>query len=419
MEVLIIMNKKEYTLINKEEILEKIKNSITDKNVGSYVIDRSFDPEGGGWGEDYFADAENVDEVLENAEQLIEETNTLLIEKQKSNEDLNKIELIEEVEKLNEKLKEIKVEWDTDINLDNFSSFKDDEETLDDQNFDLLVSYSKTKEELIEKLLVKKELENDIKIEKIEEPMFMKENKLKKLELIENGAWKKEESQIKEKTLEKKPKMRKQLFIGSEISKEDILFNYETNPVNNKPSKAFWTSSYDEQLGSDWVQWCISENFDRTNIRNLKGVEPEMDEWGYEMRSYGDKREITGSLVKPHSDAKVYVINSENDLNRLLDDYGKNSGYYGKMVDYEKLSKEYDALHLTHEGREECCYSGSPMHFWDVESTVWLKPKFELEYIGEKVIEIGERRNINYEVEYETITTVKNAEKKTEKEIEL
>lgn len=50
-------------ILDKEKLKNMVNSAITDFNIGSYVAD--------GYGEDYFDDAENKDEILEELEDIL------------------------------------------------------------------------------------------------------------------------------------------------------------------------------------------------------------------------------------------------------------------------------------------------------------------------------------------------------------
>ena len=130
-------------------------------------------------------------------------------------------------------------------------------------------------------------------------------------------------------------------------------------PISNytrpwmKPQGGIWTSTYTgEETGSAWVQWA--------QVHLLK------NEW----HSY---------LLRPRRDAKVYVIDGRQDLERLLDRFEHpDSPRPTRMIDFEKMALHYDALHLTEKGEEETRWGAwGTLYNWDVESTLWFRWVFE------------------------------------------
>jgi hypothetical protein len=152
---------------------------------------------------------------------------------------------------------------------------------------------------------------------------------------------------------------------------------------NAKPSGGFWTSTFNEETISDWIRWEKSEGY-----------------W-----SEGDV--VTGYLLKPKSKARLYVIDSIEDCRKLLKDYGyildffkasyeKLVKAYGEdgaqmyyFIDYEKMMKEYDGLHLTRKGYLDCMEKAKPLgvfNGFDCESTIWLHWEFEEKHYKEFMI---------------------------------
>ena len=126
-------------------------------------------------------------------------------------------------------------------------------------------------------------------------------------------------------------------------------------PVINdwvKPHGGLWTSTYtpDEKYCSDWIVWCVRE---------------EMYEW------------VSDScyILYPNPDAKILTIDSKEDLKRVIDQYHivKNGKKY---LDYERISKDFDAIHLTERGQWDTRLLEPNLYGWDCESTLWFRNKF-------------------------------------------
>lgn len=164
-------------------------------------------------------------------------------------------------------------------------------------------------------------------------------------------------------------------------SKEKFQF-VENMPQQYKPYGGFWTSSYiGENFGSEWVQ---------INLKYDSILVPSSKKWS----SY---------LLYPSSQAKIYTIDSYDDLALLMKkfkqtfkfhrDYPSSKKYYS--LNFEKLSLYFDAIHITSKGIAETKNS-TPYHMdtWDVESTLWLNFDFfdKVEYIGD----------INYQLKIES-----------------
>jgi hypothetical protein len=120
-----------------------------------------------------------------------------------------------------------------------------------------------------------------------------------------------------------------------------------------------WTSSYIDGT-SDWVRWCIGENFD----------DPEHMSW---------------LVLTPAEDVRLFEIDSHRDLMRLIKEYPHLppeswGSYLTSLLDYTSIDFErmcvdgYDGIHLTEKGNDEVHLSFPVnMNGWDVESTVWFR----------------------------------------------
>lgn len=169
--------------------------------------------------------------------------------------------------------------------------------------------------------------------------------------------------------------MRPQLHV---CRKEKDLQRKHMKPVKNrtaKPSGGFWTSTYDETYGSDWIQWLLNEG----NRFDDNGVE--------------------GYLLSPRKDIVPYVVDSFEDSRKLLEEYGYFDGLHDdfveksiregkelliepfRFIDYEKMKGKYDCFHLTRNGFVDCFYKTYPYSSlfagFDCESTVWFDWAFE------------------------------------------
>lgn len=140
------------------------------------------------------------------------------------------------------------------------------------------------------------------------------------------------------------------------------------NYIMSKPRGGLWTSTYlGKEYGSDWVQWCIGQGF-RIPING---------QW----KSW---------ILHPKKDANVYVVDSVDDLKRLVSDAIHNSyehlpGMKGMfdVPDFEKLAKTYDGINLTETGERQTRFTKPNLYGWDCESTSWFTWSFDkVEYLG-------------------------------------
>ena len=153
-------------------------------------------------------------------------------------------------------------------------------------------------------------------------------------------------------------------------SEDNIPQSELISPVVNsyvKPIGGFWTSTYDDELKSDWYQWCKSENFNFPPKSMYK--------------------------LTPKADAKILVIDTMLDLIEAYQVYPMDRpeelSKTSKWLDFEKMSENYDAIHLTQEGQWRTRWSGGDilapitdetninLYGWDCECTLWFRWCFE------------------------------------------
>jgi hypothetical protein len=146
-----------------------------------------------------------------------------------------------------------------------------------------------------------------------------------------------------------------QLFCGSkpEESKITLVKNRSMFP---KPDGGLWTSTYIPPRMSSWIYWCKMADF----------------------RKYS-KGEFW--KVSPQEDIRCATIDTLGDLRALEDSYTAEpiEGFpkltLFSSLDFEKLSQDYDVIHLTENGEGETRYSMPGFYGWDCESVLWLNWK--------------------------------------------
>lgn len=102
--------------------------------------------------------------------------------------------------------------------------------------------------------------------------------------------------------------------------------------------------------------------------------------------SIGDKKYFREAVVfdfKPS--ARIYTINGQDDLKRLVDTFGLisdqndvlrqlsiSSGW--AFLNFEKIARRYDVIHLTSRGQAMTrhMFDGYSLYGWDVESSLTL-----------------------------------------------
>lgn len=114
------------------------------------------------------------------------------------------------------------------------------------------------------------------------------------------------------------------------LPSERVQDKYDMSYLN-KPNGCLWGSTmlHNEEYLSDWLRWVSSENFQIERYR--KAI------------SFTLKRKT-----------KVYTIDIPEDYRNLMKRYSKRkysneplSKFNIKVIDWIKLSKDYDAFHLT------------------------------------------------------------------------
>jgi len=127
-----------------------------------------------------------------------------------------------------------------------------------------------------------------------------------------------------------------------------------------KPSGGIWTSTFtpDKEFCSEWIEWVCREG---------------LKEWA------------TGNcvLVEPDEDARIYTIDSAEDLEKLYEKYPVVFNGI-RDVNWPLVCRDFDAIHLTSRG-QWCTRYKTPkyghslnLYGWDAESTFWCRPKFKI-----------------------------------------
>lgn len=126
-------------------------------------------------------------------------------------------------------------------------------------------------------------------------------------------------------------------------------------PIKNKwvkPLGGLWTSPVDSSYG--WKDWCESNDF-----------------------SNGDNN--LSFTVELKSNAKILVIDDLRTLKLLSISYPfghRILGEFGEYLNFERIAKEYDAIHLTDRGQSETHLSTPvKLYGWDCESVLILNPE--------------------------------------------
>lgn len=155
--------------------------------------------------------------------------------------------------------------------------------------------------------------------------------------------------------------MKNQLFVprpDKQFIPSIEYFNKVENK-DNKPHGGFWTSTYNKNIGSPWLEWNKYE-------RNWLGLE----------------NDNVGFILKIVNSPKILVINTKKDIKKIIKKFTSRtlfSRYF--YPDFEKISKFYNAIHLTENGLKiisnEFIYDNITGFFgYDCECTLWFTLDF-------------------------------------------
>lgn len=149
----------------------------------------------------------------------------------------------------------------------------------------------------------------------------------------------------------------KQLWINRQPVPNTL--HIENVPCYPKPRGSVWTSSYLEDT-SHWVMWCEKNKF----------ALPEDGIW-------------RGYLLQAKENTRIVTINCHDDLLDLLGTYHQVDEHFPQLaartLDFEAMKKDgIDAIHLTSEGLIDLEGELKNLWGWDVESTCWLNPAFDM-----------------------------------------
>lgn len=164
--------------------------------------------------------------------------------------------------------------------------------------------------------------------------------------------------------------LKTQLYVGQTHPLEKVKEPLTTH-IQCKANGGLYTSTYlGQSLGSEWLQWCLANEFHL----------PESETWN-------------GWLLKINPKAKIYVVDTVEDMHFLYDTFGYNliEGTKLEWIDFNLMAKHYDGLHLTSRGQ---AVTRHPNFFelrasdmdknmrnfygWDVESTHLFRNVFEV-----------------------------------------
>lgn len=148
----------------------------------------------------------------------------------------------------------------------------------------------------------------------------------------------------------------KYIHYGSQNFIQEYFMPITNKPLFVKPTGGLWASPIDAQYG--WAEWCKNNDFREIRKENS---------FSFELTD----------------DAKVYHVYSVKDLEKLPiqeDDVSKIIGSSSMVyLDFEKISKDYDAieLHLSEEKIEIDHFLNGlywKLYGWDCDSILIMNP---------------------------------------------
>lgn len=184
--------------------------------------------------------------------------------------------------------------------------------------------------------------------------------------------------------------MSKRILVAGFNSIDSDKFNRVANmssglfdDSSNKPSGGLWGSTYtpDERYPSQWVDWCVGDGYRVSDCYH--GI-------SFELRP----------------DTRICEIRNALEYRKMMETYGKsrfsesdNAPKWGNVIsiDWDKLSKDYDAFHLTEKAFYELrlpmtdileTSTGVLANFYSYDCESWIL--FNLDCIDQESVETHE-----------------------------
>lgn len=137
------------------------------------------------------------------------------------------------------------------------------------------------------------------------------------------------------------------IFVNKDTIKRE-KFESVTNRGFIKPNGGLWLAPYnkDNEYKSEWHDFLVNEM--DISVKGMKGT-----------------------IVRIKNNAKILIIDSLEDLKHTLENYEfiDSRGFtYTRLLDFEKLAKDYDAILLTEKGQWLTRLSQPNLYGWDIES---------------------------------------------------
>lgn len=169
---------------------------------------------------------------------------------------------------------------------------------------------------------------------------------------------------------------------------------YDSNlfePIKNigwcKPRGGLWTSPIDSSFG--WIDWCKAENFREEHFKpgNFFVIDLKENAKIYKI----DTLEDLVSLQRKYPDL------SRKHLNFSL--FKESCTELLHELDFEKISKEYDAIFLTEDGQWKTRVSYPNLYGWDCECVLVLnKEVIEIDTLSKVNINLKEFSLNNFDI---------------------
>ncbi|MBZ4649184.1 hypothetical protein [Thermosipho sp. (in: thermotogales)] len=152
------------------------------------------------------------------------------------------------------------------------------------------------------------------------------------------------------KTQEHKEPLKTQLFVGTKPDPTQFTPVKNPRPGRTLPKGGFWTSTFTgKETMSDYVRY-----MKREALRFKAGS-----------KAY---------LLEPDPNAKIFRVNNYEDFMNMVSKYGigKNDEF---TIDFERMSKDYDAVHISRSGLKAVTDFSKDMGLfdWTSESTLWFR----------------------------------------------
>lgn len=92
----------------------------------------------------------------------------------------------------------------------------------------------------------------------------------------------------------------------------------------------------------------------------------------------GDQQYDLLTEVLPRPGASVAMIDSLADLVQLQSSYPYSTASWMRWLDWEALSRDWDAVYLTDTGRRATRDTTPDLSTWDAATVLWLQPAYTL-----------------------------------------